>query len=237
MKAREKRYAFTLLEVMVALTVTGLVLTAVIMSLGAWARANDRAREYMEMYRTLQKVMDRTYYDVGSIYVSPYNTPGLREGFETFDIETFREPYDAFTFTSLSHRAYKIDAKESEMIEMTYFTVADEEGFGPEGTRIIRRREGGVIDDNFEVTGGTVYDMAAGVTFFSFDYLGPDGELRHEWRLSDQAGKLPCAVVVKMGLASYNIEEIRSCSVIPVHLTNNLPCTFEPETLQKLCEE
>jgi prepilin-type N-terminal cleavage/methylation domain-containing protein len=237
MKASDQNTGFTLLEVLVALTITALILGAVVLSLGAWARANDRAREHMELFRSLQKVMDRIYDDISSIYVSPFQRSYLYAGFETFDLESIREPYDAFTFSSLAHRSYRLNAKESEFIEMTYFTVEDEGGSGPEGTRILRRREGGVIDDRFEVEGGTVYDMAYGVTHLIFDYLAPDGDLKHEWRLADSGGKLPCAVVVKIGLSSAHIEEVNTCAVIPVYLTNNSPCRYEHDTLEKLCQE
>ncbi len=237
MKASDQGTGFTLLEVLVATTITALIIGAAALSMSAWARANDRAREHMELYRTLQKVMNRIYDDISSIYISPYQGSYFYVGFETFDLETFREPFDAFTFSSLAHRSYRPDAKESELAEMTYFTVEDEEGWGPEGTRILRRREGGVIDDRFEVEGGTVYDMAYGVTHLTFDYLSPDGDLKHEWRLADSAGRLPCAVVVKMGISSASIEELNTCAVIPVYLTNNSPCRYERDTLEKLCQE
>jgi hypothetical protein len=212
----DKKSGFTLLEALVALTITALVLGGVALSVGAWSRANDRAREHMELYQGLERVMNRMQRDISSIYVSPYTTSPVYVGFETFDLETVNAPYDAFTFSSLAHRVHRIDAHESELIEMTYFTVEDEKGLSPEGTRILRHREGGMIDDQFEVEGGTVYDMASGVTRFIIDYLSPDGDLKHEWRLSDHAG---------------------TCSVIPIYLTNNSPCRYEHDTLDKVCEE
>ncbi len=228
---------FTLLEALVSLSITALILGSIAVSIGAWARANDRAREHMELTRTLQKVTDRLNQDISSIYVSSFATSTLYSGFETFDDETADEPYDAFTFSSLAYRSFRLDAKESELIEMTYFTVEDEKGLGPEGTRILRRRAGGVIDDRFDVEGGVVHDLAGGVTRFIIDYLAPDGDLKHEWRLADNGGSLPCAVVVKLGVGGARIEEVSACAVIPVYLTNSFPCRYEQDTLDSLCEE
>jgi hypothetical protein len=237
MNMRDSRSAFSLLEALVALSVTAIILGAVAMSIGAWARANERAREHMEIYQTLQRVLDRIQRDISSIYVSQFEDLTGYAGFETFDTERLNEPFDAFTFTSLGHRSFRMDAKESELIEMTYFAVEDEDGVTPEGTRILMHREGGSINDRFEVEGGTVFKMAYGVTRLIFDYLGPDGDLKHEWRPQDHGGKYPCAVVVKLGLGGHNVEEISTCVVIPIYMTNSTPCRYEQDTLDYLCTE
>jgi hypothetical protein len=130
-----------------------------------------------------------------------------------------------------------INAKESDLAIMTLFTRKAEEGESPEGTALLLLREGGTMNDRFEVEGGVVSILAAGLTKLDFEYLDTDGELRHEWRLGDKGGNLPCAVVVALGLKTEHLAEVEACEIVPLIMTASQPCRYEKDTLLHICEK
>jgi len=232
---------FTLLEVLVALSITVLALALVAMSISSALRAHERAIEHLDLIQTERDVMNRIYQNLTVTYISPYSQttgqPLPEEVWQTFDTATSASPYDALTFNSINHHTNRINAKESDLAIMTLFTRKAEEGESPEGTALLLLREGGTMNDRFEVEGGVVSILAAGLTKLDFEYLDTDGELRHEWRLGDKGGNLPCAVVVDLGLKTEHLAEVEACEIVPLIMTASQPCRYEKDTLLHICEK
>ncbi len=227
--------AFTLLELLVALTVTALVVGSVFLAFSSWTRAQDRAEQAMEKLRMRELALTRIRQVLSATYV-PFTSSRLQLAVcDGMDLERSGEPFDAITFASLAHRTYRIDAKESDLIEMTLFTKPDPSLENGEQCRILYLREGGVINDSFEVEGGVVYPIAYEVSRFQLYYLTSDGELAQEWKLAERAYQLPCAVIVKLGLGCGENEE-DWCLFIPLYLTNST-CEYEQQALEDVCEQ
>ncbi len=217
-----------MLELLVALGITAFVLGLVGSSMLVSMRANERAVEQMELLQRLRETMNRITTDVTAVTQSQFR-PDLTP-FKSFDIDTTNQPFDAMTFTTLAYRSYKPDAHEPDFVSMTYFVKEDENRLGPDDTAILMHRIGGTINDSFEVEGGMVYPVVFGLTRFELDYLEPESEWRHEWVTGDRGGALPCAVRVKLGMKSMNMEEITLTAVIPLVLTTS-ECEFERDTI------
>jgi len=233
---------FTLLEVLVALSITAMAVALVAMSISAALRAYERAVEHLDLIQTEREALNRIYQNLTVTYISPYSSnlsqaTTSEETWYSFDIATSASPYDALTFNSLNHHTNRINAKESDLAIMTVFARKDEEGQGPEGTQLLMLREGGSMNDRFEVTGGVVSTLATGLTLLNLDYLDTDGEVRHEWQLGDRGGKLPCAVVVTLGMRSEHLAAITACAVVPLVMTTSQPCRYEKDTLEHLCQQ
>ena len=233
---------FTLLEVLVALSLTVLALGLVAMSISAALQAHERALAHLDLIQTEREALNRIYQDLTVTYVSPYSqstgqTAAPEEVWNTFDIATSGSPYAALTFNSLNHHTNRINAKDSDLAIMTLFAQRDLDGQGPEGTELLMLREGGSMNDRFEVTGGVVSTLATGLTHLNLDYLDTDGQLRHEWRLADRGGQLPCAVVVELGLRSEHLAEVTTCAVVPLVMSTLQPCRYEKDTLADLCQK
>ncbi len=230
------KQAFTLLELLVALSITALVMAGVFFSISSWSRAEERAQKIMERQRAQGLILNRLRQTLSTSYV-PF-APGREQlaVFEGMDLTRPKEPFDALTFASLAHRSYRIDAKESELEEMTFFTKPDPAREDGESCRLLYLREGGSIDENFEVEGGRVYLLSDQVSKFELFYLSGEGEFVPEWRLAERNFLLPCAVVVKLGLGCGDqVQEW--CIFIPLYLTNNSGCAFESGTLEGACGE
>jgi len=225
---------FSLLELLVALSITALVVAAVGASFLGWIRAEERANLAMAKMRTLEFAMVRLRQTIGTSYVPAWTNHPEAWVFTGQDLERPGEPFDALTFDSIGHRTQRTDAKQSELMEMTVFTVPDEAREDGDSCRILRLREGGTINDRFEIEGGMVYDLAYNVSRFKISYLDPSGELKQEWKLSD-SGALPCAVVIWLGSGCAGQEQ-DECLFIPLKLTNAQPCEFEQEQLRNVCD-
>jgi len=227
--------AFTLLELLVALSITAMVIFGVVAAFGSWVRTQEHADWAIEKARSQEYALNRLREVISLSYV-PF-VPG-RESLAVFDgreLERPSEPFDALTFASIGHRIQRIDAKESEVMEMTVFTLPDQTLENGDQCRILKIREGGVIDDNFEVEGGLVYDLARKVSRFQIFYLSSEGELEQEWKLQDAGFELPCAVIIWLGVGCGEAEE-DWCLFIPLYLTNTEGCEFEEEALKPACE-
>lgn len=233
-----RQNAFTLLELLVALTISAMVIFGVVAAFGSWVRTQEQADWAIEKTRRQEYTLSRLR-EVLSLSYVPF-VPG-RENLAVFDgrdLERPSEPFDALTFASLGHKIQRIDAKESELIEMTVFTVPDETLEDGDKCRILKLREGGVINDDYErleVEGGMVYELARRVSRFQIFYLSPEAELKQEWKLAENEFKLPCAVVIWFGMGCGDAEE-DWCLLIPLYLTNNEGCEFEEESLRQVCE-
>jgi len=231
----KKPSGFTLLELLVALTITVLVISSVVFSFTSWVKVQERAELAIESQRGVEFAIKRIRETIGTSYVPFMEDRQSLARFEGMDLERPNQPFDALSFGSLGHRIRGIDAKESELIDMTIFTLPDPELENGEQCRVLKIREGGIINEEFEVEGGLVYELLRNVSRFQIFYLSPEAELKQEWKLSDTGYILPCAVIIWLGLGCHEDERVY-CILVPLHLTNAVGCKFEPEALKDVCE-
>jgi len=231
----KERSGFTLLELLVALTITVLVISAVVFSFTSWVKVQERAELAIESQRGVEFAIKRMRETIGTSY-APFLADRQNFAlFEGMDLERPNQPFDALSFGSLGHRTRRIDAKESELIDMTIFTLPDPELENGEQCRILKIREGGIINDRFEVEGGLVYELLRNLSRFQIFYLSPEAELKQEWKLPDTDYILPCAVIIWLGTGCQEEERVY-CILVPLHLTNAEGCKFESEALSDVCE-
>ncbi|HUT55613.1 MAG TPA: prepilin-type N-terminal cleavage/methylation domain-containing protein [bacterium] len=237
---RRSAPAFTLLEVLVALVITGIILALVAASFGSIFRAHGNALRHMELEQTLNESMERIRVLLQSAYLSGKYPNYFLTRFETMDTDNISDPYDSLTFTTLANTSHRINAKESDLIEVTLFTVDAPPLMGPNGPINVRRlrvRAGGDINSQFEVEGGQVYTLADNVTGFHLEYLNQFGEWKPEWIPGDNIvnnfPSLPCAVRVTVALRSQTLEEREASIMVPLEMARTQcrfddPKVFEP---------
>jgi prepilin-type N-terminal cleavage/methylation domain-containing protein len=228
----KSRPGFTLLELLVALAISAAVIVAVAISFSTWVRAQERAELTMDKMRSTEFALKRLRETIGTSYV-PFTGKAENMTFKGMDTERPSEPFDALTFVSVAHRTMRREAKQSEVMEMTVYAVGDPELEDGDRCRILRLREGGTINDRFEVEGGMVTDLAEHVSRFQLFYLNQDAALKSEWDVQE-SGALPCAVVVWLGVGCADSEQDQ-CLFLPLKLTNAKKCEFDPEQLKDAC--
>lgn len=229
--AARNRQGFTLLEVVVALGITSVCLALVSVSMAGLFRANDRAREHLELQQGLNETMERMRLMLQAAYISPHYVNQFNTKFETMDIDNLADPYDALTFTTLAHSTHRINAKEADMVEVTFFTEDEPPIQTPEGEVRLRRlrvRAGGAINDRFEVEGGTVYTLADHVTALRFEYLDGFGEWKTEWIPADNNYTLPCMVRITLALRTPELAEEEAEILAPMEMSK-MRCRFDDE--------
>ena len=220
---------FSLLEVLVALAITGLCLALVTMSMGTVFRANSRAIEHLELMQTMTETQERIRSYLQSAYLSPYLANQLHTEFEAKDSDNMSHPYDSITFATLAVTTHRMDSHEPDLSDVTLFTLEEpplETPAGKAQCRRLRIRVGGEINDRFEVEGGSVYTLADHVTSFLLEYLDQDGDWKGEWDVIDHNNNLPCAIRVTLGLRTENLEERLDIMVVPMEMTG-LPCRWD----------
>jgi len=182
---------FTLLEIMVALLVLGLLSSALFAIFGTTIDSKERVEKYNELYQTSRQVIDRSHRELSLAFLSPSKNrnPTVLLG---VDAEEEGYPMDSITFTSLAHVPMGVDNRESEECELSYFIIED----SSTGMHHLMRREDTSLDDD-PLQGGISYEMAEDIRGLNFRYY--DGE---EWqdswdsREGDTEGKLPYVVEV-----------------------------------------
>jgi len=197
-----RRAGFTLLEVMVALLVLGLLTSTIFAIFSTTLDSKARVEAYNAMYQTSRQVLDRAHRELGLAFLSPVKQLNPT-AFVGLDAEQDGYPLDGISFTSLAHVPMGVDNRESEESEISYFIVED----SSTEKRMLMRREDASLDQD-PLEGGVSYEMAPEVRGLNVRYWD-GGSWLDAWgsREGDQAGKLPQAVELTLVLTGVDNED------------------------------
>jgi general secretion pathway protein J len=189
---------FSLLEVMIAVAITGIIGA---LTLGAFRqvdRAAEIARSQGERYAAARLALSRIAREVSMAYLSDhYDLQRYRDRSQRPTLFKGRE--DTLLFTTMAHERLTWDAKESDQAVVEYSVDADPEHSGEEG---LFRREKARIDDEPDREGRK--DLVADhVTAFRLSYW--DAKRKdwvREWstRSIDHQDELPARVRFELDL-------------------------------------
>ncbi len=115
----QRETAFTLLEVMLALTVFGIVLTAVYGTFSRTLRSKGIAEERVEITRSGRNAVARMAEELASAYYPEGGAPGAI--FRSLPGGTEAVPLDSVVFSTLSVRPTTAAARESDQRVIGYF--------------------------------------------------------------------------------------------------------------------
>ncbi len=167
---RAHRRGFTLLEVLVAVAVTGMVLAIVYSAFGRTIESKEYVEVGNETYHKIRWAMDKITMDLASAFV--FREQGSHTIFYGVSHLVGSMPMDEIHFTSFSHIRYNPEAHESDQAEISYKVawVPDDQRFQ------LWRREDATLDDQNQ-TGGEELQLLDDVLAFNIRYY--DG---YEWR-------------------------------------------------------
>ena len=217
---------FTLIEVMIAVAITGVIMTLIWSSSGQSLRAKERVENRDMVFHAGGVALRKLSEDLVMAFVvrtaAAAATSAAQTGegttpvegtaaavpavFKTFFIGKDEGEADSLSFTSLSHLRLFKNAKESDQCKVAYEIVDSSE---VPGRKDLVRREDPWLDATAEVKGAPL-TLVEGVKSFEVEYYDQrKGEWAKNWNTEQQDWKdrLPLAARVTLTFADPNDEE------------------------------
>jgi general secretion pathway protein J len=202
MRPRQARLlGFTLLEVIVAMSILSLVSVMIYSSFFSMSRSRDNLAEVANRYQQGRAALDRMSRELSAAFVSTHRPfTQLQPVRETIFLGSDERPADRVDFTSFSYRRLRRDAHESDQAEISYFGSIDPD----EGGKLdLVRRVSKYIDED-PTRGGIIQVLAEDIDSLELLYLDPvTGEWLDSWDSSQdiaQLGRLPSQIWIILQL-------------------------------------
>ena len=198
-RRREDR-GFTLLEIMMAMTIVAIIATLVWASFGRLLHASSDIQRRDEFWHGVRLAMNRMAREVGAAFVSDNYDPNRYSKDDPEDRPTFfviedGGEHDALHFTAFVARRLYRDEKVSDQAIVSYTLDRDDEG----RTHLYRRQKN-IIDEDWD-RGGERAILLEDVEAFDVQWWDPDDE---DWESSwdtrdrDQHDRLPSRVRIRV---------------------------------------
>lgn len=169
------RRGFTLLEVILAVTVLALIGTMIYGGFSQTALNKARVEEDVDHSRVIHMALERMTRELSMAFVSTHVNPSLDlRVVNTAFIGKDNGRDDRIDFTSFSHRRLYRNARESDQNEISYFVTEHPDD---PGMNVLARREQNRIDDDPR-KGGKSQILVENVEEFNVEYFDP---LLSEW--------------------------------------------------------
>lgn len=190
---------FTLLEVLLAVSVLALVGTMIYGGFSQTALNKARVEGDVDQSRIVHMALGRMARELSMAFVSTHSNPSLDlRVVDTAFIGTDRGKDDRIDFTSFSHRRLYRNARESDQNEISYFVTEHPDD---PGTQVLARREQNRIDDTPQ-RGGKSQILVENVEELNIEYLDPLlSEWVQTWDTEDvlaQPNRLPTQVRIRL---------------------------------------
>lgn len=161
---------FTLLEIILAVTILALVATMIYGGFSQTALNKARIEDDVDHSQLIHMALGRMARELTMAFVSTHVNPSLDlRSMTTAFIGKDNGDEDRIDFTSFSHRRLYRNAKESDQNEISYFVT--EHPDDPD-MNVLARREQNRIDDDPR-TGGKSQILVENVEGFNLEYFDP----------------------------------------------------------------
>ncbi|MFH1469710.1 MAG: type II secretion system protein GspJ [Pseudomonadota bacterium] len=201
---RTTRRAFTLIEVMVAVTILVMIGGVVLAVLTNSLKARDLLAENDSVQQSARVAMERLSRELRLAYLTP--NMGAVATYRTVFVAEDDDPVDRLWFASLSHRPLYRDVHECDQTEITLWSEPDPEN---PSLQVLLHREAPRIDEEPDKD-GVVLPLAHGVRRFDLSYLDSQtGEWKQEWSTqgTETPNRLPRAVKLVLIIAAPDLED------------------------------
>jgi general secretion pathway protein J len=214
---------FTLMEVMVAVSIVALMGTMVAMAFQTGINAKEVVEAEADHYRMLRVAMTRMSREIGSAFVSD-RYDGRRYRDQNDRPTNFVGERDRLLFTTFAHQRMYTDAKESDQAVVEYFVESSSER-GARSRQDLKRRVNPNVEGRMD-RGGATDVLFEGVKSVEFAYWDSERkEWEDEWdtRRNDQKSKLPTRVRITLVAVDETGKEARYTTQTRLMLNTELP--------------
>jgi general secretion pathway protein J len=193
------KHGFTLLEIILAVTVLSLVGTMIYGGFSQTALNKARVEEDVDRSRIIHMTLERMARELSMAFVSTHVNPSLDlRVAQTAFIGRDNGKDDRIDFTSFSHRRLYRNAHESDQNEISYFVT--EHPDDPNVTVLARREQNRIDDDPRR--GGKSQILIEEVEEFNLEYFDPMlSDWVQTWNTQDvlaQPNRLPTQVRIRL---------------------------------------
>ena len=202
MKTR-RRQGFTLIEVLVAISILVVVAAVLYRSMALTYQTKARVTEINDRYHEGRQVMERITRELRMSFL--HAAPAVGELEEEPSFKTvFKGEDEELYFAATAHLRMRAESRESDQAEFHYFLKSPEHKSTYRG-KTLYRRESGRIDSKPDRGGGT-WPMIDGVKEFKFEYWDEKKEIAEDaWKRTwdsekDEKDLLPARVRITLVL-------------------------------------
>ena len=204
----KKNSGFTLLEILIAISIFAVVLTTIYTSYTGTFRVVDGTESQADIYRMARIAMERILEDLESIYI-PKRGENTKSGEDTFqpfqfvgeDREIKGRPADTLRFISRAHINLSGQEQDHGTAEISYYVRENDEG----DNFVLYRSDRPIFEETFpleEETGGLV--LCERLISVNFTYYEENGEVREGWDSASDALKDKIPKMVSISLEFVN---------------------------------
>lgn len=223
MRARPLPRGFTLMEVMIAVAITGLIGGMVTVAFNTAFQAKEVVEKDSEHYRMIRAATSRMAREIGAAFVSDrYDPKRYRD--QNDRPTNFVGQRDRLLFTSFAHQRLYADAKESDQMIVEYYVRNSTEPQA-RGRQDLIRRMNPIVQDRMD-RGGSEDVLFEGIRQLEFQYWDPERkEWDDEWdtRRVERKSLLPTRVRFTLVALDENGKESRYSTQARIMLNTELP--------------
>lgn len=201
---RPPRRGFTLIEVIVAISLLAMIGAVVVTTLRNSLRARDMLAMNDGVQQSARVALERLSRELRLAYLTQ-NTTAVNT-YQTVFIAEDDDPVDQAWFTTLAHRPLYKNTHECDQTEVTIWSEPDPEN---PNLQVLLHREAPRIDEEPDID-GVVLPLAHGVKRFDLRFLdGLTGEWKEEWSTmgTETPNRLPRAVKLVLVISSPDLED------------------------------
>lgn len=206
------RRGFTLMEIMIAVAITGMMGGIIAMAFQTGFAAREQVEKDAMYYRMLRAAMNRMTRELSAAYVSDrYDPKRYRD--QNDRPTNFIGERDNVTFSALANVRMYSDAKESDQVVIEYSVKSSTEKDARGRTDLFRRADP-LVDDRMD-RDGTEDVLFEGIKKIEFAYWDSDRkEWEDEWdtRRMEKKALLPTRVKITLTAVDESGKEARYTS-------------------------
>ena len=203
-------YGFTLLEILIAITILALILTMVYGSFIQTKKVIAITEDAVRGLRGVRVAFSRMMMDLNMAFLSDKNGNTFFVGTDNYAEEY---PDDAIDFTTFSHKIRHEEAHESDQTEVGYYIKRDFEGHA-----LLMKREKKRIDSN-PLYGGINLEISDHIVGLNFRYLDKDVWV-DSWD-SRVSNRLPDAVEITLIVIDSAKKERQYTTIVNIPLARH----------------